>query len=254
MLTILMSLSAALLIGLCLGLLGAGGAILTTPLLIYVVGEPVKQAIVESLLIVAVISGYGTYLQYRKGSIDWRSAFKLIGPCILGAIAGTSLAARVHADIQLLTFAAVATISSVLMIINIKPAVKKHSSNDEPLILIMFVGLCVGALAGFVGVGGGFLIVPTLVLILAIPPKQAVATSLSIITLQSFAGFFSAQFTLPAEQLLINWNLILLVSFCGCVGMQLGSSLDKHISEVLLRRIFGIFLAAIGGAITLIKI
>jgi len=230
----------ALLIGLSLGLLGAGGSIITTPMLIYAFDQPVKVAVVESLIIVGSIACYGAFLQYRQGNIDFSTAFKLLPASLLGTVAGSQATAYVSANMQLFTFAFVALTASVLMI-----SPKQYQPVQGNRSTLLFIGFAIGCLAGFVGVGGGFLIVPALVLLTRMEPKAAASTSIFIIACQSLLGFVSYQFSYSQAEIPVNWWLVLFIIFIGLVGINIGNILTKMLSQSMLRKVFGYCLAGV---------
>lgn len=228
----------ALLIGLSLGLLGAGGSIITTPMLIYAFDQPVKVAVVESLIIVAAIASYGAFLQFRQGNIHFPVVLKIMPASLLGIMAGSQVTAYVSANTQLFTFALVALTASFLMI---SPKQYQPMAGNRGTLLGM--GFSIGCLAGFVGVGGGFLIVPALVLLAGIQPKIAASSSIFIIACQSLMGFVSYQFTYRSSELPIDWWLVLSIIFIGLVGINVGNLLTKMLSQTMLKKVFGCCLA-----------
>lgn len=207
----------ALLVGLSLGLLGSGGSILTVPVLIYLAGEPEKVAIAESLGIVGAISfaGFIPYAFTKK--VHWRSVILFGLPGMAGTYGGAMIAAYVSGRFQMLLFAGVMVLAAIMMFRDGKKAI---GSQDKGQILhawwkIILEGLAVGILTGLVGVGGGFLIVPALVLLGGLPMNLAVGTSLLIIALKSFSGFFKYMEVLKNLELGMNWHLILVFSLIG---------------------------------------
>lgn len=230
----------ALLIGLSLGLLGAGGSIITTPMLIYAFDQPVRVAVAESLIIVGSIASYGALLQYKQKNIDFLTAFKILPACLLGMVTGSQVTAFVNADIQLFTFAIVALTASILMI-----SPKQYQPLRQGQEAIIPIGFVIGCMAGFVGVGGGFLIVPALVLFAQMAPKAAASTSIFIIACQSLLGFVSYQFTYTSTELPINWWLVSFIIFIGLVGINVGTILVRMLSQTMLRIAFGYCLAGV---------
>ena len=169
----------ALLIGLSLGLLGGGGSILTVPVLHYVLGYPVKETIPMSLVVVGLTSGFGAIGHWRAGTVRWRTALGFGPPAIVGAILGAELGLHVEATTQLTVFAIVLLAAAVSMLrggMGSETAALRH--DKKPLPFITLVGALVGVLTGFVGVGGGFLYVPALVLLGGLAMKEAIGTSL----------------------------------------------------------------------------
>ncbi len=232
----------ALLIGLSLGLMGSGGSILTVPVLVYLVHEPEKLAITESLAIVGCISLFGLLPHARKGLVDWRR-FALFGlPGIVGTTLGATLSQSLSGSVQLTIFAVVMLLAAVMMF---RPAAKETAEPGAySPVATSAQGLGVGVLTGLVGVGGGFLIVPALVLLGKLPMKYAVGTSLAIITLNSFTGFAKhlAQSNEP-----LHWPLMGLFAVIGVAGSYAGSRLSGSFNNAQLRRGFAVFLVCMGA-------
>lgn len=234
----------AALIGLSLGLLGSGGSILTVPVLVYLVGEPEKLAIAESLAIVGGISLFGAIPYALKRQIDWRSVGYFGVPGVTGTYLGAALSVHLSGVAQLLLFAGVMLLASVMMF---RPA----RASDGPAharspLKIAAEGLGVGVLTGLVGVGGGFLIIPALVLLGGLPMSLAVGTSLLIIAAKSFAGFYKYVHVLQEQNLGVHWNLILIFTVIGVAGSFLGARLGKSVSNDALKRGFASFLVVMG--------
>lgn len=241
----------ALLVGLSLGLLGSGGSILTVPVLIYLAGEQEKVAIAESLGIVGAISFAGFIPYAIKRQVHWRSVILFGIPGMAGTFGGAMIAGYVSGTFQLLLFAAVMVMAAVMMFRD----QKKQSGSDGMLQIshawwkIVLEGLAVGVLTGLVGVGGGFLIVPALVLLGGLPMGFAVGTSLIIIALKSFSGFFKYMDVLADLDLSINWELVLIFSLIGAVGSLIGKKVGTKIANDGLKKVFGVFLVVMGAYI-----
>ncbi len=181
----------AIAIGLLLGLLGGGGSILAVPVFVYVLGIPTKLAIAASLGVVGAASLAGAIPQYRAGNVDLRTAFWFALGSAAGALAGAGLGGLVDGSVQLLTFGAVMLVAAASMLRRgpAIAAVSARRGTARGIALTLVLGIGVGVLTGFVGVGGGFLIVPALVLLAGLPMKRAVGTSLAVIAANSAAGF-----------------------------------------------------------------
>lgn len=232
----------AALIGLSLGLLGSGGSILTVPVLVYLVGEPEKLAIAESLAIVGGISLIGAIPYAFKRRVDWHSVLWFGLPGIVGTTLGSALSVHLTGAVQLLLFAVVMLLAAGMML---RPAQKTEPhAVSRSRFQTSLDGLGVGILTGLVGVGGGFLIIPALVLLGGLPMSLAVGTSLTIITLNSAAGFFKHLSTLEGSGL--HWNLMLIFTLIGVLGSFLGSRLGRNVSNKSLRRGFAGFLVVVG--------
>jgi uncharacterized membrane protein YfcA len=225
------------LIGLVLGLLGGGGAILAVPGLVYVLGADPHAAIAASLTIVAVGAATGLLAHARHGRVAWVTALQLGLTGTVGSVAGTWLGRMVPGDRLLALLGLFMLLAAWLM-------VRGPTANAEgaatPRWLAPVLGLGLGVLTGFFGVGGGFLIVPALTLGLGLPIRLAIGTSLAVITINSLAGVagYSGGGT-------IDWPLTLLVAI-GAVGGALGGSrLAAVVPERRLRRGFAGLVAVI---------
>lgn len=242
-----------LLIGACLGLLGSGGSILTVPVLVYLLGHEAKPAIAESLAIVGVIAAVGSIGPIRRRRVDWRSVVLFGIPAMAGTALGALLAARVLPIVQLLTFAAVMAAAAAVMLRGGRRAAPEGAlpprsrAGSRGAMMIVAEGLGVGAITGFVGVGGGFLVVPALVMLGGLSMPVAVGTSLVIIALKSASGFAEYAAQLAGE---IDWVTIGLFSAIGSIGSVLGASLGGRLDERLLKRIFGVAVLLMAAAIT----
>ncbi len=238
----------ALLVGLSLGLLGSGGSILTVPVLIYLAGEQEKVAIAESLGIVGAISLAGFVPYALKKQVHWRSVILFGLPGMAGTYGGAIIAGYVSGTFQLILFAVVMVLAAIMMFLDKKEI---SSKKGNPQIShawwkIVIEGLAVGILTGLVGVGGGFLIVPALVLLGGLPMHLAVGTSLAIIALKSFSGFFKYIEVLQDLNLTMNWELIFVFSLIGAVGSLVGKTIGSKISNDKLKQGFAVFLVLMG--------
>lgn len=234
----------ALAIGLALGLLGSGGSILTVPVLAYLVGQDEKTAIAGSLFVVGMVASGGA-LQYAwRRTVDWRSVLLFGLPGMAGTYLGAWLGGAVSGTLQITVFAGVMLMAAALML---KPPALggEHTSQHRAGWKISLDGLGVGVLTGFVGVGGGFLIVPALVLLGGLPMHVAVGTSLTIIALKSFTGFVKYLDVLGELGLEIDWPVLLTVSAIGILGSFAGRKIGKRISQDQLRRLFAVFVVLI---------
>lgn len=236
----------ALLIGITLGLLGSGGSILTVPMLVYLVGEPEKVAIAESLAIVGIISFFGCLPLAIKKRVHWRSILYFGLPGMLGTYGGAFLAKFVSGNFQLLVFAATMLIASVMMFRDdAKEKVVKQQPVQKVWELIL-EGLSVGVLTGFVGVGGGFIIVPALVLLGGLPIHLAVGTSLAIISMNSLTGFIKYLDVLGDLELTIHWHMIVIFSIIGIAGSIVGKKVRNKVPQQRLKKGFAVFLVIMG--------
>lgn len=237
----------ALAIGLSLGLLGSGGSILTVPILVYLLREPDKVAIAESLAIVGGISLMAAIPYALRGRIDLRNALLFGLPGMAGTVLGASLAQMVPGAVQMSVFAGVMLAAAAAMLRRRRLA----PAETEPRAAwkIALDGSGVGALTGFVGVGGGFLIVPALVLLGGLSMGQAVGTSLVVIALNSGSGFLRYREVLADLHAVPDWKLIATFVALGSAGALAGNLLGGRVPQDRLRRIFGYFLIVMGALI-----
>lgn len=234
----------AIAIGVSLGLLGSGGSIITVPVLVYLLGQDEKVAIAGSLFIVGSIALVGSLQYVRAGLIDWRNVLVFGAPGMAGTYLGALIAAYVAGVMQLGLFALVMLLASYMML---RPADLTHVEHTpREAWKIALDGLVVGVITGLVGVGGGFLIVPALVLLGGVTIHRAVATSLVIIALKSFSGFYKYIDVLNEQNLQLDWPTILLVTGLGIAGSFLGARIAKKMPQQRLKQGFGYFLVVMG--------
>ena len=194
MTTTLLSLLFGALIGLTLGMIGGGGSILTVPILVYAIGQPVQQATTTALAIVGMGALVGMVGHARAHRVNLRTglAFGLAG--IGGAFVGSWFNARVPGRILLIAFAGIMLVAAVAMLRRRMPASGNAAAIDGNGIAwgkVLASGTAVGLMTGFFGVGGGFVIVPALVLVLGLPMRTAVGTSLLIIAMNALWGLLA---------------------------------------------------------------
>jgi len=242
--TSLFAIPGAIAIGISLGLLGSGGSILTVPVLVYLVGQDEKVAIAGSLFIVGSIALAGSLQFLRARLIQWRSVLVFGLPGMLGTYLGALLAAYVSGITQLTLFAFVMLLASWLMLR--PPELQPSAQSARSMWKVAVDGLIVGIITGLVGVGGGFLIVPALVLLGGLTMHQAVATSLVVIALKSFSGFYKYLDVLAQQSLSLDWQILGLVTALGIAGSFAGSLLAKRLPQDKLRAGFGYFLIVMG--------
>ncbi len=231
-------------IGLALGLLGGGGSILTVPVLVYVVGQTPQAAVVASLLIVGTNSAMGAYFHRLHGALNWRVALLFGGSGMVTAYLAAGLSAAVPPHVLMLFFALLMLVVGILMITQKWPS--GEDAEFKGLAVTVLSGAGVGILTGFLGVGGGFLIVPALVMLVGLPIGQAVGTSLVIIAMNSLAGFLGH---LQGQVFDMATAIIVLIfATTGMAGAFIGSRLAKRLHPDRLRQIFALFviLLAVG--------
>jgi len=229
----------ALAIGLSLGLLGSGGSILTVPVLIYFFDQPEKLAIAGSLAIVGLIALFGSLSYIRKGLIDWRSVLLFGIPGMIGTYGGAYISQFISGILQLSLFAFVMLAAALFML---KPSASQADIPQRQNYKIIIDGLIVGVVTGLVGVGGGFLIVPALVLMGGLTMHVAIGTSLCIIALKSSSGFYKYIQVLEQQNLTLDWQIIGFVTLVGIVGSLIGNMVSSRLPQARLKRYFAYFL------------
>lgn len=248
----------AILMGMSLGLIGGGGSILTVPILVYLFSVDAVVATAYSLFIVGVTSIFGSSSHFRQGNIHWRTAIVFGIPSILSVyLTRKFLVPLIPQEIvtiddfvvtkpifMLLVFALLMVVASYSMIK--KPSKDKETLEEDEIDydypLILLEGAVVGGITGFVGAGGGFLIIPALVLLAKLPMKKAVGTSLVIIGLKSLIGFTGDLHGDTA----IDWKFLLVFTAIAVVGIFIGSNLSKKVPNEKLKPAFGYFVLIMG--------
>jgi uncharacterized membrane protein YfcA len=240
----ILGLALALVIGLSLGLLGGGGSVLTVPIFHYVLGYDVKPSIAMSLAVVGATSAAGALGRLRGGELNGRAVLTFAPVAMVGTFLGARLALRVPSAAQLALFAVVMLAASVFMW---RGRPEHAAAPVRPhMLLVALIGGVVGVLTGLVGVGGGFLIVPALVLLLGVPVKEAVATSLGVIALNSASGF--AGYWGKVE---IDLAAMAAFTLMAIVGVFLGTRLARQVSPGHLRKGFAGLLVVVGASMLL---
>jgi len=247
---------ASVLIGVSLGLIGGGGSILTVPVLVYLFGVDPVLATSYSLFIVGSTSLVGTFPKYRQGLVNLKTAF-IFGVPAIAAVYGTRafLVPLIPKEVftagsfvvtksilLMLLFALLMVFASLSMIREKKQTGENNTGEQKfnyPMILPE--GIIVGILTGLVGAGGGFLIIPALVLLSKLPMKEAIGTSLLIIAAKSLIGFLG-----DLSHYQMNWKLLLTVTVLAIVGIFAGNWLSHKISGEKLKKAFGLFILIMG--------
>ncbi len=235
----------ALAIGVSLGLLGSGGSILTVPILVYLVGQPEKLAIAGSLAIVGAVALAGALPAAARGQLDYRSVGWFGLPGMAGTLAGSWFAQLLPGLLQLTVFALVMLVAAVRMA---RPAAAQAPAPSSRTRLVS-QGLAVGALTGIVGIGGGFLILPALVLLGGLSMHRAIGTSLAIIALNAGTGFAKHAWTLTQSGQALDWQIIGLFTAIGAAGSLAGQRLAGRLPQQTLRRAFALLLVLMSGYI-----
>ncbi|HVE59037.1 MAG TPA: sulfite exporter TauE/SafE family protein [Pyrinomonadaceae bacterium] len=230
-------LSAA--IGVSLGLIGGGGSILTVPILVYFLGVDAHQAVGMSLAVVGATSLFGSYLHYKRGNVNFSSGLLFGVAGIFGAFLGSPLTKLVSPGVLLLIFGVLMFVVAISMLWQ-----KKYDPDKVPRRTILWkaiaAGFGVGVLTGFLGVGGGFLIVPALVMFGGLTMKEAIGTSLFVIFLNCAAGLIG-----HASQNHFDWFLTGLVMILAVAGAGLGTILSARLAANRLQKMFAILVLAV---------
>ena len=194
----------AILIGLAVGILGGGGSILTTPLLVYVMGFDTKDAIAASLFVVGVTSAFGLISHARGHRVRWRTGLIFGSAGMVGAFIGGQVGSHLPGAVLMAAFAVMMGVTAIAMI-RVRPKIKAKSHKGLPIFRILLDGAVVGFVTGLVGAGGGFLVVPALAILGGMPMPIAVGTSLLVVMMKSTAGFLGYAVTFGNGSF-VSWN------------------------------------------------
>jgi uncharacterized protein len=247
---------ASILIGVSLGLIGGGGSILTVPVLVYLFGVNPVVATGYSLFIVGITSSVGTYSYFKKGLVNIKTAVVFgipsiiavfltrayIVPAIPSEVFTIGSLVVTKSILMMIIFAVLMIAASYSMIKKDKAKKEEEASKQTfnyPVILLE--GMVVGILTGLVGAGGGFLIIPALVVLSKLPMKEAVGTSLVIIAAKSLIGFLG-----EGSEVQVDWTFLMTISAFAIVGIFVGTYLSKKIEGAKLKPAFGWFVLVMG--------
>lgn len=232
-------------IGLVVGTVGGGGAILALPVLVYVLDQGVGPATTASLIVVALGASFGAGSQAHDGQLCWRLALVFSLPAAAGAFLGTVASDEVSGRTLILAFVPVMLVAAILTYR------RGDDANDEAvtdpgcpkpdLIRAGGAGVVVGLMTGFFGVGGGFLIVPALTLLLGVVMRRAIATSLAIITVTGLAALISHLAT-GAQP---DWPLTLVLCAAAAAGALGGSAFGRRLPSSTLAHAFGVVVGVV---------
>lgn len=248
---------AAIIMGVTLGLMGGGGSILTVPILVYLFHISPVMATAYSLFIVGITSLVGLIGYIKQGLVNYKiglifaipsfigvfSARKFIVPIIpetIISIGGYNLSK----DTAILIFFSILMLFAAYSMIREKETEKSEKEMSEKIkrLLIIIEGLIVGIITGIVGAGGGFLVIPALVILTKIPMKEAVGTSIMIITIKSLIGFLGDL----SSEINVNWSFLFGFSFFTITGIIIGTYSSSYVPEKKMKPVFGWFVMLMG--------
>lgn len=248
----------ALIVGGVLGLLGGGGSILALPIFLYVFLVPTKPAIAMSLAVVGMSAFVGFLTHWRQGTVHLRVAIPFGACAMIGAFVTARLARHVPEGVQLALFGIFALTASILMLRDsLRPAsatqtgtaAEEDASDARFTIPLAIQALGVGTLTALIGAGGGFVIVPALVLLARIPIRTAVGSSLLIITMNSLSGFLGYIGQVP-----IVWNLVGSFTGVAAIGALAGTRASRHVPQARIKQGFAVMILVLGTYLALRKL
>lgn len=237
------ALLGAALIGLSLGLTGAGGSIITLPVLVYLAGLPPKEAVGLSLFVVGAAALVGAVQRLGSGEIHPKAVLMFALSGMAGAAGGAQLTSLVSGRVLMIIFAVLMLVVAINMLKGSKIVPSVHAECRPARCLL--AGLGVGVLTGFIGVGGGFLLMPALVKFAKLPLRVATGTSLAVISFNSAAGFVSHFGEAPPR-----WTLAFFFAGIAAAGVIVGSSFAKRLPVARLRQAFA-FMVIVTGTFVL---
>lgn len=245
---------ASVLIGISLGLIGGGGSILTVPVLVYLFAIEPAQATSYSLFVVGSTSLIGAFKNYRQNQLSFKTAIlfglssiitvfisrKFIIPLIPTTLVNIGGFALTKSVLTMVLFALLMLIAAYFMISRKNNAIVL-SSGKTPVLKLSLYGFGVGLVTGFLGAGGGFILIPALVFLLGLPMKKAIGTSLLIIALNSLFGFLG-----DIGQVDFDWSFLFKITALAVVGIIAGTALSSKIQGEQLKKAFGWFVMVMG--------
>lgn len=246
---------ASLFIGMSLGLIGGGGSILTVPVLVYLFGISPTLGISYSLFVVGFTSLVGAFNNYSKGLVNFKTALlfgassittvfitrKFIIPHVPDIFFTIGSFQVTHALFVMVVFAVLMLAASISMIRNKKASAGETSASKKKPVLLLFYGILIGLVTGFLGAGGGFLLIPALVILMKLPMKEAIGTSLLIISLNSLIGFVGDIGRHP-----IDWKFLFIITTIAIAGVFIGGFFNQKVNAEKLKKGFGWFVLVMG--------
>ncbi|MEV8453340.1 sulfite exporter TauE/SafE family protein [Streptomyces sp. NPDC052095] len=243
MTALVVALIAGAVVGLALGGLGGGGSVLAVPALIYLLGFTPAAATTAALLIVIATSLTGLVAHAREGRVRWRTGGLFAAAGLVPAAVAGALSAHIPSWALTAAFAALAVVAGVRMIRPRAGADAPDGARPSSTGRVARTGAGLGAVTGFLGVGGGFLVVPALVTVVAVPMTSAVGTSLLVIIVNSTAAL-ATRLTTPT---VLDWAVIAPFTAAAILGAWDGKRLAAKVSTAALQRIFGVVLLAVAA-------
>lgn len=236
---------AAIVIGLFIGLFGSGGSILTMPALMYLLQLEPKVAIVGSLIIVAAVSGFASLPNVYNRSYHTDTIKYFAPSSILASMLGAQVGSWAPSLMQISVFIGLILIAAIKLLLT-KPIIHTESAQAHYRLLVL-AGMSVGFLTGFIGVGGGFLIIPSLLILARLDLPTAVATSILLIFTQAIIGLLTYLAVAPQLFDLLPWLAILLIIIVSTIGAFVGAKVAQYVSQTMLTKSFAIVLIGVAG-------
>jgi uncharacterized membrane protein YfcA len=243
---------AILFTGFVLGLLGGGGSILTVPILVYIFKIHPAIATAYSLFIVGTAASFGAYRNFKAQTLDVKTGLSFAFPGLIGVFCSRTLIVPNLPEVVLSTplfqlekGAFIMVVFATMMILASYSMIMGRSeghAQKQNLITRSLLGFLVGIATGFVGAGGGFILIPVLIKFAGLPMKKAVGTSLFIISINSLIGFTGDIFVST-----IDWGFIFKLAVLAVLGILLGTSMSKKVPGKILKKIFGFFVLILGS-------
>jgi uncharacterized membrane protein YfcA len=245
----ILGLALAFVVGFVLGLLGGGGSILALPIFLYVFKVPTKSAVAMSLAVVGMSAGVGFLSHWRRGTVNLRIALPFGALAMAGAFGTARIARNVPANLQLTLFVIFALTAAVLMLRDsLRPDTPRESGAPLPIprfsMVLGIQAVAVGVLTSLIGAGGGFVIVPALVLLARVPVREAVGSSLLIIALNGLSGFVGYIDVVP-----IYWKLVVEFTGLAAVGAVIGTMVAPRVPQRRIKQGFAVTILLLGALV-----
>jgi uncharacterized membrane protein YfcA len=219
--------------------MGSGGLILLVPILVYLFGFDIKLALISSLFIIGSLALFRTIAFTKQKLIDWKLVALFGLPSILGTYLGTLISTYNSGRMQLFFYALLILIGSILLMRK-RDYINIH--HEKHYWQVVIDGVVIGVITSFVGVGGGFLIVPALILMGGLELKNAIATSLIIITLKSFFGFYRYLIEIQQQKIIMDWQPVSIFIIVGVVSLFIWRHFNHYFNQPLLKKLFSLVL------------